>query len=915
MREVKFKEHAVRKTATIQRVQAECRRYLMQEWLMAALKENDRQRAATLVQAHWRGWLARRFYRQQREELLWPIKSWFEYTATGADSVQVEVAFLANPDFDDYDYFLKYGTHITELRADVQEMQEEVEFSVEQWLADERSQRPATPEGGWGPPYEGFGQRPDPVEKEEEPASTPEPTPDKPAGKASAKRRPRSGRPDQRVQVEEGAPKAKAKSKANQLMVPDAAEASHLSSPGSARGQAKRGGTKGKSGKLGTTTGYEEQSTMMPTGEVDLGFGSTGGVSPGVSPAGASMRSQSTGMAKARSKAKSKAPSSRPQGTASAPSLHVTAPAALDVPRAGGQARGGSKQRLGGDFMDEAPESESVVLPAIGKPKSRGKKPSPRPERESKPLFDTGVKSEAHVFLQEAPKKWVDINPEPRQHYPKPPPSHSPSPPSPSSRSVAVAAASSKAAALRASQSEGAIEGVPGEGDAGAADAAGKPAQINRQHYGGKLVGKTFVRNNVDVEKLGKKEQEEVLADIAASRALKEQELVEKRKLHKERRKKEADDKLSRHMAEMNRVEAEEAERQKKKAKELKKWLKRKEEESKARKARDEEIMEQVMQQENEKSEQLRKLEKLRLEERERRLRIAEKQKAKLEAQMLATRADRLARIRARQGLPMDDQAAMKQAAMSMPDLQQPMMEPGQQMPAETMPAEHIPHEPIAQQMPLDPTQSAPPDMQEQPMEPGQVTPSKASMMPGMPTQQRVVHRHIHHHVHYHEGADMGSPSGQGIMDGGDSQMAFVDLEQRRQIEMQSEARVRAQLEAAGQAPPGAYGSPGALQRSQSEHFHQHHGPGQTIDPAAETPTNMRRMSSMSAISGVDRTQEAFHRGSAAALAGNADMDLAKRRGLHNYGGSVGRAFSSYADSGRPRYARPAIVQDRSHAV
>ncbi|CAE7703859.1 hypothetical protein AK812_SmicGene5930 [Symbiodinium microadriaticum] len=76
-------------------------------YLHIGITNNVKMFAATMIQA------------------LWPIKGWFEYTATGRDTVQVEVCFLANPSFDDYKYFLKNGStsalqlSLEELEADL----------------------------------------------------------------------------------------------------------------------------------------------------------------------------------------------------------------------------------------------------------------------------------------------------------------------------------------------------------------------------------------------------------------------------------------------------------------------------------------------------------------------------------------------------------------------------------------------------------------------------------------------------------------------------------------------------------------------------------------------------------------------------------------------------------------------------
>jgi len=154
----------------------------------------------------------------------------------------------------------------------------------------------------------------------------------------------------------------------------------------------------------------------------------------------------------------------------------------------------------------------------------------------------------------------------------------------------------------------------------------------------------------------------------------------------------------------------------------------------------------------------------------------------------------------------------------------------------------------------------------------------------GQPRAQRVVHRHIHHHVHYHEGSDPES--------GGEEQRLSpaqftASPEQQRQIEMASEARVRAQLEADPQYGPGLAqsASAGSLQPSRMP--------------------SMQRSASVPGgggfAPGATRSQEAaLRRSTLPAL----EMDLGRRASLARYKGNVQRAIGSYSDSGRPRFAR-----------
>ena len=72
--------------------------------------ERDRthlHRAALKIQKRWRGYLARSAYGQLKEESTWPIKAFFDYTATAAGRVRCNVSFWPNRAFDDYTFFSK----------------------------------------------------------------------------------------------------------------------------------------------------------------------------------------------------------------------------------------------------------------------------------------------------------------------------------------------------------------------------------------------------------------------------------------------------------------------------------------------------------------------------------------------------------------------------------------------------------------------------------------------------------------------------------------------------------------------------------------------------------------------------------------------------------------------------------------
>jgi len=133
---------------SIKSVQAFVKRFLAQGYLHIGITNNVKMFAATMIQTEWRAWLARRHVERLREEALWPIKGWFEYTATGRDTVQVEVCFLANPSFDDYKYFVKNGStsalqlSLEELEADLASAMSTIQGN--QFLRDDVGPRKAS---------------------------------------------------------------------------------------------------------------------------------------------------------------------------------------------------------------------------------------------------------------------------------------------------------------------------------------------------------------------------------------------------------------------------------------------------------------------------------------------------------------------------------------------------------------------------------------------------------------------------------------------------------------------------------------------------------------------------------------------------------------------------------------------------
>mmetsp|Transcript_64678 Transcript_64678/g.145281 ORF Transcript_64678/g.145281 Transcript_64678/m.145281 type:complete len:666 (+) Transcript_64678:64-2061(+) len=546
------------------------------------------------------------------------------------------------------------------------------------------------------------------------------------------------------------------------------------------------------------------------------------------------------GKAKAKAKAKAKEPEPAEEKKEAAPSeAKAKAPVARPPtpPDDDDEDAPAPKDPLDSDD-EEKPKEE---------PEAAEEPPQAAPE-------EPFVGSHAQKFLAEAHLQYQD-RPPPRhpedaknpllspKSSPKPPAKEAPQPPSPDKKPPGEM----KAAALRESQSSPELAATAPAAPETPAATTPAPAPVSRKTYGGTMKDGRFERTKAqEVDHLTETEQKEILADMEAEKAKRMQEIQEKQKLHKERKKKEEAAKAEK-QAQMKKAEDEEEERRKKKVKELKKWLKRKEDETRMRKERDAEMLQLVMEKEVQKSEALKKVEEDRLKERERRLHHAEKQKAKLEAQLLLSR----------------------EAARGMKNME------------------------------LEPLDQPPVDLQS--MEPA------APQPPG-----RVVHRHIHHHMHYHEG-------GEG--EGGEESPGGPSAEQQRKIEMASEARVRAQLEASGQqAYPGKAG--GMMPGPSAGMYPPMYRGLPPVDSGAETPTMHRALSMPSMPPGyggygygaqpmagpggmrISRTQEAFRQGPPMGALPPMDLqDMGRRNGLVRYAGSVQRAMGAYGDSGRPRGA------------
>eukprot|EP00435_Cladocopium_sp_Y103_P018562 s2266_g4.t1 len=701
-------------------VQAFFRRYLAQEVVVTGVLNNTAYFAATMIQTAWRGWLARRHVERLREEALWPLKGWFEFTATGRDAVQVEVCFLANPSFNDYKYFLEYGSTST-LQLTLKELEKDLASAISavqgnQFLKDDGSRRPS-------------------VSKDRS---------SKARAKPKSESRKEDGKQEQRSEEapQEGDPKVdkkEAKSKAR-----------------AAREAAKEEGR---------------------------GAGET------ADPASPGAQSES---GKKASKPPKDSEAQAEGQTASKPKAAAKG-AAKAEPR---KAEAGKKETSGGEAQPPKPDSAQLKPPTLGADAS---------------VREMSQSTQANELRKTASGTAAA---------------------SPAAEQGAAAAAGVESLDL------GSVKPKPAE----------KPPNPNQgKNYAGAIKNGKFEKKKVDsIEELSKDERAAIMADIEEEKQKKLQALQEKQKQQQKKKKQQEAKVQEAQRSQMEQAEAQEEERRKQKVQELKKWLKQKEEQDRAKKERDAVLLQELQEKEVQKQEQQKVLEQARQEQRDKRLQAVAKQKAKLEAQLLASRE---AAIQEKINASQRSETKLSGDA----EVSQESMEG--QPPEETDPRMRKQQLLIQQQLGNE-------RMGYGPGMPG---------MPGMP--QRIVHRHIHHHVHYHEG------------DG--EEPALPSMEERRRIEQASEDRVKQKLAEQGM---------GEMEQGFGPHG---------VDPIAETPT-MQQSRSLPALHSrsVQRTQEGPFR----LLPDINAREIGAKHGVPNFGQSVDRAIQSYANSGRPRFVVIALV-------
>lgn len=143
-----------------------------------------------------------------------------------------------------------------------------------------------------------------------------------------------------------------------------------------------------------------------------------------------------------------------------------------------------------------------------------------------------------------------------------------------------------------------------------------------------------------------------ILEDILKEKKLKEQELLERQRWHRARQRQQKAAATLR--AELLRAtwQAMDEERQQRKVRELKRWLDRKEKEARQRRHRDAEAVEEVLKKDFRRFQTQLRSQEAWAEQRERRLRVAERRRMQLEAQLLGSGRRRPLASQAQQLVP-----------------------------------------------------------------------------------------------------------------------------------------------------------------------------------------------------------------------------------------------------------------------
>jgi len=392
-----------------------------------------------------------------------------------------------------------------------------------------------------------------------------------------------------------------------------------------------------------------------------------------------------------------------------------------------------------------------------------------------------------------------EVRPKPREQKPSTPPMPDRrAPPPPDDRATVGEITAGELRKASSGASLAGDETPQAAAAAGGTEPKGEDlAGLCRKSYGGVLVNGRFSKRHVaGVSQLKEREKEAILEDIRLDREARLRKIEERAKERPKQTGTSREEKLKQFRAE---AEAMEEERKSKKAEALKEWLKKKEDQAREKKAREKEMLDMLIERERDKEQMILQAEQEQRKIRDSRLKWAESRKEKLKAGLLAP----------------------KEAAA-------PVLA-----------------EPSACSLDIKKSSSLPQ------LKPQAPAPKKPQL--SLAQSQKVIHRHIHHHVHYHEEGQSDGADGDPTVD------AYPSEEERRQIEMASEARVKAQLDAsAKEFASSPYGSDVGLDGPSK--------PGSPFLPAV------------------------------------AGTDAARRRGLAKFAQCLQAAGAAYADIRRPNF-------------
>lgn len=620
-------------------VQAQFLKYIEQNKLMIGIMADSETSAATHIQAVWRGYLARRHYEGLCEEALWTMKGWFEYTATGRDACQVEVKMVPNPSFDDYRHFVEYGPPTMQvLDYTIEDLESQLKTSIahiEMLLGGPLNPPPGSSRTSKNPPeaaeasmnrssskmsaagsarLEGKApsERGDPrsISQPQTPSRGSKATDADAAAAASVDASPAAVQPTLSPPFKDtarstarkgmgGTPLEAVQEEKPQPASPESPVKPQPAVSSSARAKAAPASARPKEAEPSARAESEVKATPKARAEPEV---------KATPKAAASKPGSKSAPEMSAPEVPGAPPSARPSVPSARPSAPSARPSALPSERGAKMEKAAPPADVAEAEVQEEEQFEPMLSQDSVGPGS-AKKPKAKP-------FEPSL-SHAHNFFSSASRGFSDKAPPPHPEdssRPKAPAKHGdPMPPGPDPSTA-------KVQGIRTSQSEGALL---------------SKAPVVRKSYGGTVVGGKFVRAAAGtIDEMSEADRQAVLADIEAKRQHQQTVVAEKSKMHKARNEKDQQAKSDKFKAQLNDAESLEEERRKKKVKEMKKWLKDKEEAARSKKDKDSAMIQSIVDKEREKAESLKRVEEDRQEQRERRLRIGERQKAKLEQQL-----------------------------------------------------------------------------------------------------------------------------------------------------------------------------------------------------------------------------------------------------------------------------------------